>query len=344
VVHAHWQARISAPAFLDAVAIVTSPPPSIDETARLRAEIAHLRAQLDEANAIVQSAFDAYIGIDRHGRVIAWNRQAERTFGWTRDEMLGHDMAERIIPLHLRPSHARGLARFLATGEGPVLNRRIEVSALHRDGRIFPVELSIWPVGSGPSLRFNAFLHDVSERAAAVQRLEVQNAVSIALVGASGLREVAPDLLAALGQALEWDVAVLWLPDDDGALRCAAFWSRPKHTFPAYAAETAAITFAVGEGLPGRVLAARAPLWFDDITREGNCHRAASARKDGLHAALGFPILGGDQCRGVVECVSVRTLPADELLLGTTRVLGHLLGQFIERERMEQALARRAAP
>ena len=323
---------------------MSSTNPPIDESARLRAEIAHLRTQLEEANAIVQSAFDAYIGIDRHGRVIAWNRQAECTFGWTREEMLGHDMAERIIPLHLRPSHARGLARYLATGDGPVLNRRIEVTALHRDGRIFPVELSIWPVGSGPSLRFNAFLHDVSERAAAVQRLEVQNAVSMALVGASRLRDAAPDLLAALGHALEWDVAVLWLPDDDAPpLRCAGFWSRPKHTFPTYAAETAIAAFAPGEGLPGRVFDARAPLWIDDIARLANCRRSSSAARDGLHAALGFPILSGEQCLGVVECVSVRILPADELLLGTTRVLGHLLGQFIERERAEQALAQSAS-
>ena len=317
-------------------------PPVPVDAAQLAAEVARLRAQLDEANAIVDSAFDAFVGIDRHGHVIAWNRQAESTFGWTREQMLGHDMAERIIPPHLRPSHARGLARFLATGEGPVLNRRIEVSALHRDGRIFPVEMTIWPVGAGPSLRFNAFLHDVSERLASVRRLAVQNAVAVALVGASRLREAAPDLLAALGTALDWDVAVLWLPDaDTGLLRCAGFWKRPEHTFPAYAAATRAIPFATGIGLPGRVLGAREPMWIPDVAADNNFPRAPSAREDGLHAALGFPILSGEQCVGVVECVSVRILPVDALLLETTRVLGHLLGQFVERERAEDALARK---
>jgi len=317
-------------------------PITLADAARLAAENAQLRAQLDEANAVVDSAFDAFVGIDRHGRVIAWNRQAELTFGWTREQMLGHDMAERIIPPHLRPSHARGLARFLATGEGPVINRRIEVSALHRDGRLFPVELTIWPVGAGPSLRFNAFLHDVSERMASVKRLAVQNAVAVALVGASRLRDAVPDLLAALGKALEWDVAVLWLPDPGtGLLRSAGFWKRPDHTFPAYAAATAAIPFAAGLGLPGRVLVAREPMWIPDVAVDANFPRAPSARADGLHAALGFPILSGEQCVGVVECVSVRILPVDALLLETTRVLGHLLGQFVERERAEEALARK---
>src|SRR5687768_12292471 len=158
--HAGRRARIAAhhPRAGTGPQAMIPPRATDEETARLEAEIAHLRAQLDEANAIVDSAYDAFVGIDRHGRVIAWNRQAERTFGWTREQMLGHDMAERIIPLHLRPSHARGLARYLATGEGPVLNRRIEVSALHHDGHIFPVEMTIWPVGAGATLRFNAFL------------------------------------------------------------------------------------------------------------------------------------------------------------------------------------------
>ena len=320
---------------------MTAAPPAPDEVSRLEAQVAQLRAQLAEANEIVESAFDAYVGIDRQGRVIAWNRQAERTFGWSREQMLGQDMAERIIPLHLRPSHARGLAHYLATGEGPVLNRRIEVSALHRDGRIFPVELTIWPVGAGPTLRFNAFLHDVGERAAAVQRLALQKAVAVALVGARQLREVAPALLEALTQALDWYVGVLWLPDSaTGLLRCAEFWHRREHAFPAYAAASAAIPFAPGVGLPGRVFASREPVWIADIGRESNFPRSPSAEQDGLHGALGFPILSGDECLGVVECVSVRIEPPDELLLETTRVLGHLLGQFLARERAERALAR----
>src|SRR5688572_4180137 len=105
--------------------------PSDDIAARLAAEVLVLRAPREAPDALVQSAFEEFVGIARNGQVLAWNRQAELTFGWSRAEMIGRDMAERIIPLHLRPSHARGLARYLATGEGPVLTRRIEVSALH---------------------------------------------------------------------------------------------------------------------------------------------------------------------------------------------------------------------
>ena len=126
-----------------------------------------------------------------------------------------------------------------------------------------------------------------------------------------------------------------------GLLRRAAFWKRPEHTFPTYAAATDAVSFASGIGLPGRVHAAREPLWIPDIAKEDNFPRAAAAREDGLHAALAFPILSGGHCVGVVECVSVRILPEDALLLETTRVLGHLLGQFVDRERAEEALARR---
>src|SRR5207249_4622370 len=68
--------------------------------------------------------------------------------------------------------HKQGLERFLATGEGAVLNKRIELTALHRDGHEFPVELIIWPVQSGQVYTFNAFLHDITERKEAEEKLK----------------------------------------------------------------------------------------------------------------------------------------------------------------------------
>src|SRR4051794_19072251 len=99
----------------------------------LRAEIARrreveelLRASEERHRAIIESAHDAFIGIDTGGIITDWNRQAEVTFGWSRVEALGRPLAETIIPPRYRKAHARGLSRFLAAGTGPVLNRRIE--------------------------------------------------------------------------------------------------------------------------------------------------------------------------------------------------------------------------
>ena len=130
---------------------------------RRRAEV---ELSLSEARtrSILETAFEAYISMDAGGRITGWNPQAEATFGWTRSEVIGRPLVETIVPQHHREAHLGGLALFLQTGEGPMLNRRMEVSALHRDGREIPVELVISPLRVGDTLSFNAFLHDISER------------------------------------------------------------------------------------------------------------------------------------------------------------------------------------
>jgi PAS domain S-box-containing protein len=105
--------------------------------------------------------------MDSAGQIRAWNPEAERTFGWTESEAIGRVLADTIIPKRYRNEHWGGLEHFLATGQGRLLNRRTEIEALHRDGHIFPVELTISAVPVGDSYAFNAFLHDITERRAA---------------------------------------------------------------------------------------------------------------------------------------------------------------------------------
>jgi PAS domain S-box-containing protein len=113
---------------------------------------------------IVDTANNAYIAMDADGRVVDWNREAEATFGWTRDEAMGRMLAELIIPVRFRDAHNRGLEQFLRTGHGPVLNQRIELPAMHRLRGEFPVELTISPIRLNHDHVFSAFLHDISER------------------------------------------------------------------------------------------------------------------------------------------------------------------------------------
>lgn len=86
---------------------------------------------------------------------------AENTFGWTRSEAFDQPLADLIIPLDQREAHWSGLERYLASGEGPLLNRRTEVQALHRSGRALPVEITILPIESESGRDFSAFLRDL---------------------------------------------------------------------------------------------------------------------------------------------------------------------------------------
>jgi PAS domain S-box-containing protein len=137
---------------------------------RKRAEEAFRRVER-EARSIVDSALDAVVVMDADGLITDWNKQAEEIFGWTRSEALGRRMSETIIPAQHRLSHERGLQRFFKTGEGPVLNNRIEITALRRDGGEFPVELTITPLKSGDSWTFSSFVRDISERRRAEEKL-----------------------------------------------------------------------------------------------------------------------------------------------------------------------------
>ena len=113
---------------------------------------------------MLDEALDAVVTMDAQGAITGWNTQSEVIFGWSREEAFGRRTSETIIPERLRKEHERGLRHFLATGEGAVLNRRIEMTALARDGREFPVELSITPLKLDNTWTFGAFIRDITER------------------------------------------------------------------------------------------------------------------------------------------------------------------------------------
>ena len=123
-----------------------------------------LRSSDRKWQGIVDTALDAVITMDAAGSICDWNPCAERIFGWSAAEAVGRPLADTIIPPDYRAAHQQGIARFLATGVGPMLGKRIEVAALHRDGHQFPVEITITPIRLAHAWLFCAFLRDISDR------------------------------------------------------------------------------------------------------------------------------------------------------------------------------------
>jgi diguanylate cyclase (GGDEF)-like protein/PAS domain S-box-containing protein len=122
-----------------------------------------LRASEARKTAVVESAPDCIITMDHEGRIIEFNPAAEHTFGYSKAAVVGREMAEVIIPPSRRDAHRAGLARYLATGEGSIIGRRFEITAMRADGTEFPVELAISKVDlPGPPI-FIGFLRDVTE-------------------------------------------------------------------------------------------------------------------------------------------------------------------------------------
>lgn len=135
-----------------------------DITSRIRAE-QEIKKSEARKTAILNASLDAIITIDHTGTIIEWNTMAEKTFGFSSAQVLGKELAEVIIPHRYRKAHRDGLLHYLKTGEGPVIGKRVELSALRANGDEFPVEISIaaLAINQGPPF-FTASVRDITTR------------------------------------------------------------------------------------------------------------------------------------------------------------------------------------
>ena len=302
------------------------------------AETALLQSQ-ERNRAIVDTALDGVITIDAAGIVTEWNAQATAIFGWTREEAMGKLLSDTIIPERDREAHAQGIRAYLKTGVGPVLNRRIEIAARHREGREFPVELAVSPARIGEAYIFSAFVRDITDRRRAERRLASQYAVTRVLSEAVRLDEAVPKIIQAVGESLEWDLGVFWrLDKQSGTLRCLDHWRVATLAADEFIAQIQDQTFKPGVGLPGRIWESGQPVWIKDVTLDPAFVRADLAAKDGLHGAFGFPIRIVGEIEGVVEFFSRQVHEPDGELLSLIADVALKIGQFGERTRAEEAL------
>jgi two-component system sensor histidine kinase/response regulator len=123
-----------------------------------------LQASEERTRLIVATAHDAFIGIDPSGNIIDWNQQAEATFGWSGEEMQGRSFQDLIIAPSSWASYRHTIKQLQSNDEILTANRRIELSALHRDAHELPVEFSISLIRNSETYIFSAFLRDITER------------------------------------------------------------------------------------------------------------------------------------------------------------------------------------
>jgi PAS domain S-box-containing protein len=146
-------------------------------TQELTNSIRIARDSQQKLQTIVDTALDAVVRMDRNGRIVGWNSQAEKIFGWSREEALGQPLDQTIIPQRYREAHRHGMQRFIQSGSGAVLDTRIEIFALRRNGDEFPIELAITQVRMADAVdyEFCSFIRDISERREREQSLMAAN-------------------------------------------------------------------------------------------------------------------------------------------------------------------------
>ncbi|NQZ76676.1 MAG: PAS domain S-box protein, partial [Ekhidna sp.] len=132
----------------------------VTEEKKLREENEFKNTQLQK---LFEKSLDALISIDSEGKIFEWSPQAEKIFGYTADEIYGAELTSTIVPQNYRGAHKNGMDHYLATGHGPVLNKRIEITALKKGGEEFPIELTVFPLRFKEEQYFTAFVRDITE-------------------------------------------------------------------------------------------------------------------------------------------------------------------------------------
>ncbi len=164
-----------------------------------------LRESETRKAAILQTALDCIVSMDHEGRIVEFNPAAERAFGYSREQVLNGPMVDLLVPPALRPMHTAGMARYAASGTGPVMDSRVESLGMRSDGSEFPVELSVTRIPvDGPPL-FTAYIRDISERRA----IEDDRAATLSRVHA------AQEAYQTLAEAMPQQV---WTAKADGLL------------------------------------------------------------------------------------------------------------------------------
>lgn len=299
--------------------------------------------------SILAAAYEAYIAMDARGRIVDWNVEAERTFGFRRAEVLGRELAEVIIPPSLRSEHRAGLQRFLATGATKLLNARTELTALHRDGYKFPVEGSVSAVAgvtAGDDVTFHALLHDISDRKLTERVLRAMPSVTQAMARAETAEAALTALLAELGRHMGWDVGAYWAVSGDGGLTLAAAWADARVDASGFLSLGRHLQIDAGTGLHALAITAREPVWIRDVGRPGagsGSPGLVPALAAGLHFQICVPVPRGDTVVGVIEffCADLRV--REGAIHGALATVGGQVGDLLGIVEQRQALHQRLA-
>lgn len=290
--------------------------------------------------AILETALDCIIAIDHNSLITEWNPAAEKTFGHSREDVLGHPLPEVIIPPSLRDAHRHGLERYLATGEGPVIGQRIEVPALHADGHEFPVELAITRIaGTGPAT-FSAYLRDITARKQAEEErilhthlAKLRAEVGLALTRTDSLRDILQSCAEAMVTHLNAAFARVWtLNEMENVLELQASAGMYTHLDGAHG------RVPVGKFKIGLIASERKPHLTNLVIGDSRVADQEWATREGMVSFAGYPLIVDGRLLGVVAMFARHAL--SQSVLQSLGTVADAISLGVKRKRAEEDLER----
>ena len=275
--------------------------------------------------SLVERSADGIIIVDREARI---RFMGPRILSDPGTDLLGQPVFANVHPT----DQERVQTAFQQLVHEPGAILRIEYRARHQDGSwrwIEGVAKNLFDDDTVRGVVLN--YRDITLRKSAEQRLRVQLAVAQTLASSSEPSSATQTLLQQICAHLSFAVGVLWLPGER-VLRFAQIW-RGEHLPAPF--DCSQLTFARGNGLPGRVWEAACPLWSADLSAFANFPRAAMSEAAGLRSGVAFPILLRETVLGVLEFFDTEIRMPDEELSSVLTGLGHQIGQYLQRQRVE---------
>jgi diguanylate cyclase (GGDEF)-like protein/PAS domain S-box-containing protein len=279
-----------------------------------------LRASELRKALILDSASDSILTVDHEGRILEFNTAARRTFGYSRSEVLGREVADKIVPPALRDGLRSRLRDFVTTGESPDLGRRRETEAMRADGSTLPVEVFIVPAYVKGRVLLTAYIKDLTDRHRARALGEARHRATHLLTEALSLAEAGPELLGALAEGMRCEETRLWLGGGGSAPLVLAGSSAALTSRDAQVDDSVAV----------RVVEEGAAVWLENL------------EPPETGSAIAVPVRGGGELLGVLEARCARSRPRQEEWLAALGDIASQLGLFLKRQRAEADLQRLA--
>lgn len=309
-----------------------------DQVLEREKAVATLRKQAD----LLEQTHDAIFIFEQGGTITYWNKGAEQLYGYTRSEAIGKVSYEL-----LKTNHPRGVRHVLDSlrhnpyWAGELVHRS-------KDGRRILVEsrLQLIPQAGSPGFVLESN-RDITERRRADARLAAEHAVTRIIATSDTFHTAVRGILETLGSHLGADFVELWLHDSErDLLLCVETYrggpeaARQDPGLIHFELKTQEISCSHGQGMAGRVWSCMSPVFVPDVRADPDFKRQEPAAKAGLISAVGFPIIGGTQLIGVINCFSREPIDFDHPLMEMMRAIGSEVGQFAQRKETEHELLR----